>query len=78
MKQHPVRVSLSDVRDLWALKKTRAITQNSHKVANGALRDAAHRLYQGVLYCRKVIRFLGTHGIVILFRPLRQVLPSLR
>jgi len=35
------------------------------------------RLYQGILYCRNIIRLLGARGSVILFRPLRQALPSL-
>jgi hypothetical protein len=78
MKQHLVLTSLNEVKDLWALEKTFAMIQNNHKVANGALRDAAHRLYQDVLYCRNIVRFLGARGNVILFRPLRQILPSLR
>ena len=58
MKQHLVLLSLSDVNDPWALEKTCTMTQNHHKVANGALRDTADRLYQGVLYCR----FLDARG----------------
>ena len=77
MKQHLVFASLSDVKDLWAPEKTCTMMQNNHKVSNCFVRDAAHRLYQGVLYCRNIIRFLGARGNIMLFRPLRQLLPSL-
>ena len=35
------------------------ITINNNKASHGALRDVAHTLYKGVLYCQNTIRFNG-------------------
>jgi hypothetical protein len=77
-KQRLVSASLSDVRNLWALEKTCTMTQNGHKVAKGALRDSAHRLYQGVSYCRNVVRFLRVLGSLMLFTPLSSEISAIR
>jgi len=48
------------------------------RTIENSLRDAVHRLYQGVLYFRNVIRFCGTSVNVISPSSLREARLSLR
>jgi hypothetical protein len=51
--------------------ETKQILQVNN-TANDVLRDAVHRLYQGVLYCQNGLQFHGAHLHVISCRALRQ------
>jgi len=49
-------------------------TTNTNKVANAALYDAVHRLYQGILYFQHVIRVNGTLINVISYTLVSKIL----
>jgi hypothetical protein len=51
-------------------------TENSFSTTSWSTpNDAAHRLYQDLLYFQNVIQFQGTYLIVISFKLIQKVLP---